>query len=52
MDPNEALEHLRQIARQAYLSAEVDTEETWAEIFLALDDWLSNGGFLPEDWQR
>lgn len=26
--------------------------EVVADLFRALDEWLSKGGFLPTDWQR
>jgi hypothetical protein len=53
MDPNETLRQLRQ------LFADID-EEVWdpleferaRDLFQALDGWISNGGFLPEGWQR
>lgn len=63
MDPNKTLADLRDYARS--LLDEVDRanktgvadfsspEEayTMAEQLEALDDWLSRGGFLPDDWQ-
>ena len=57
MDPNAALEALRDAMRR--YSAEDDeghdryvaaTEA--AEAAEALDEWLSNGGFLPSAWQH
>jgi hypothetical protein len=56
MDPNAALARLRDLAngidkendhgRLAYLA------EDMAVVFEGLDDWLSNGGFLPAEWRR
>ncbi len=49
MDPNEALETLR----EAYLEAnEYDQVGAVLETFNALDEWITNGGFLPDDWQE
>lgn len=52
MDPNETLKQLRT------LFAEVDTEvwdtqefERARDLFQALDQWISSGGFLPEAWR-
>lgn len=58
MDPNETLTKLREIKRR--IQANVDTgtplspadAPDMADLFEALDDWLSKGGFLPADWQR
>lgn len=54
MDPNEALENLR-----AFIGLVLDvgrytaeTVEAGAEAAQALDTWMSNGGFLPEEWAR
>lgn len=44
MDPNATLNALRE------LLAGDDGEV--AETFAALDEWLSNGGFLPDDWRK
>lgn len=62
MDPTEALTELR--ARTFYAQAhrddglefpDVDTEENYArivELILALDAWLTHGGFLPSQWTQ
>jgi len=56
MDPNQALAD----AREAYAlvnRTEDDAEdhlqalEDLAEAFRALDEWISQGGFLPSEWQ-
>jgi hypothetical protein len=45
MDPNKALSDLLDWAK--------DREDpVAADIFLALDSWLSKGGFLPDRWKR
>lgn len=58
MDPNTALENLRDAFNEMleanaqqdsdgfYIAAH-DAFEAWS----ALDDWMSTGGFLPEDWE-
>ena len=46
MDPNKALANLTNWAIE-----NADTDETAAQ-FLALDEWLSKGGFLPDRWKR
>lgn len=63
MDPNEALRVMRMFTRQILdradsLETANDYErqaldgESLAEHVQALDEWLSNGGFLPTDWQH
>jgi hypothetical protein len=49
MDPNETLQMLRQLAADARAS---EGYEPWASAFEVLDDWISNGGFLPDDWKQ
>lgn len=54
MDPNAALEQLREAIADAanpdqYTDREVAIEQI-AEFFEALDNWLTNGGFLPGAW--
>lgn len=56
MDPNEALKNSREAARLILDSpgSAVDDAvqgQTLAEAFDALDQWLSKGGFLPDDWK-
>ena len=49
MDPNAALAEAKEIL------ADRDVTDEYlprlADIFEALDDWLSKGGFLPDEWQ-
>lgn len=44
MDPNATLEQLREESRN-------NPDQDWTDLFLALDMWLTSGGFLPSDWQ-
>jgi len=53
MDPNVTLRQLRAaVSDMAGDEFEFDASAVGdaAELFEALDEWLSNGGFLPEDW--
>jgi hypothetical protein len=53
MDPNETLRLIRdQIIESDESGIEFYEPNYVAELFVALDDWLSNGGFLPEDWAK
>jgi hypothetical protein len=45
MDPTACLEELRSAVQAGDL-------KTAAELFEALDGWLSRGGFLPAQWDR
>jgi len=56
MDPNTALSTLRE-ARETFSNAEndetaLDAAQDMSEAVSALDEWLSKGGFLPEEWKR
>lgn len=60
MDPNEALRLARESANEV-ISARADDREDddprpndleLAEQFLALDEWLTKGGFPPADWDH
>ena len=61
MDPNVTLAELRQALKDAdhggdWETTEVPTMyvaalEVAAERAQALDEWLSNGGFMPEAWR-
>lgn len=54
MDPNETLRMLRLTIKQLRVDEDSDVWEAHAneicEYVEALDDWLTNGGFLPADW--
>lgn len=54
MDPNETLNDLRIMTRSVLNNGAESTSvvDDMAELFEALDDWLSKGGFLPDVWQR
>ena len=61
MDPNKTLETARGIVTDILMKGEEDyrdlrdlTEEAenLAEQFLALDEWLTKGGFLPGEWSQ
>lgn len=57
MDPNTALDRLRELARQLLDGNHIDDIAALAlavgacEQFEALDQWLSNGGFKPKEWE-
>ena len=48
MDPNETLRLIRQLIRG--IKSPNDDFYFLAEYVSALDNWLCNGGFLPNDW--
>jgi hypothetical protein len=45
MDPDAALSELREL-----MSAPLENAERIAELFSALDEWLTRGGFPPVSW--
>jgi len=54
MDPNQTLSRMRALAEHGVKTSNLG----WAdklelcELVLALDSWLSGGGFLPGRWER
>ena len=54
MDPESTLEELRDLVEQAFNNDEdpVVLANELATKFSELDDWLSKGSALPEDWDR
>jgi len=53
MDPNEALETIRNIVTQHYGGiARISDYEEMADLIAGLDNWLSTGGFMPAPWQE
>lgn len=50
MDPNAALDLLRDWAETALQYADQPQELDAAQAFADLDRWLSNRGFLPKAW--
>jgi hypothetical protein len=53
-DPTEHLRHLRYLARRLTTETNPDPIDArrMAELALEMDEWLSRGGALPDDWQR
>lgn len=54
MDPSEALEELRHLVQEVYEYAD-DPEflaTSIADKVRELDEWITSGGELPEDWQN
>jgi hypothetical protein len=48
LDPNDVLQDIRQQVSQRF----DDGQETSTDVdFAILDEWLSNGGFLPDAWK-
>lgn len=53
MDPNACLKELRKSYERILEDDESDLEaQQLAGLIDSLDHWLSNGGFLPKDWER
>lgn len=58
MDPNAALKMMRLRAEELLSGThtsndeEIDAGLELAEYACALDEWLTNGGFMPEDWKH
>jgi len=49
MDIDAAIERAREISKEDQSEFRDEIHEL-AELFLAIDGWLSKGGFLPKDW--
>ncbi|QDK03518.1 hypothetical protein SEA_LUCYEDI_84 [Mycobacterium phage Lucyedi] len=53
MDPNQTLEDIRlTLVDLERFGPCRDMVANLMDKVTALDEWLSNGGFLPRDWQR
>ncbi|AHG23865.1 HNH endonuclease [Mycobacterium phage EagleEye] len=53
MDPNQTLEDIKlTLADLERVGPDRDMVANLMDKVTALDEWLSNGGFLPSDWQR
>ncbi|QLF83651.1 hypothetical protein SEA_REDWATTLEHOG_148 [Gordonia phage RedWattleHog] len=52
MDPDQLLEAIQRNATQLTERHSAEQAETLAQDILALDEWLSKGGFLPKEWAR
>jgi len=51
MDPNEALKQIRLIINNLDEEGEKwDDTHKLKELFDGLDNWIANGGSLPDDW--
>lgn len=54
MDPNTALTDIRQLVKQ--YNSDGDWHQLDADLLVdrieALDKWITNGGFLPDDWKE
>jgi hypothetical protein len=51
MDPNETLRRIRELRSQPVSDADyLDLLQEVMELYNALDEWLSKGGFPPDDW--
>lgn len=51
MDPNEALRQIR-AAIDDWNEYEICDVESLITLVEGLDNWISGGGFLPNDWDR
>lgn len=63
MDPDAALARLRELLEPTKVDAMIEDTNTQngevesalteaAELFAALDSWMSKGGFAPGNWKR
>lgn len=53
MDPNSNLNEQLKLAASIVKDEEADADATrLAELVISLHEWIINGGFLPERWQR
>ena len=59
MDPNATLNEIRKMVAAYYMYVDSDDgylcRETALELcgkIEGLDQWISNGGFLPKDWEQ
>jgi hypothetical protein len=58
MDPNETIKQLRELAKRVLARADKGEEQDIydsieiAEKVQALDNWISDGGFLPSVWLK
>lgn len=53
MDPNANLKEVRELVEKSIYGAGLTPDEAnrLCDLIECLDDWLSHGGFLPQDWQ-
>lgn len=58
MDPNANLAELTQLSHKVLkdldnlAAVDLDEVERTCELFIALNEWLTKGGFLPTDWNK
>lgn len=54
MDPDACLKEIREILRSRPKDSDEYTSlmDRLVELVHALDEWLSNGGYMPESWQK
>ena len=52
MDPNATLDRIYEAIGNWERYRSSDHADELVEAILALDGWLTNGGFLPRDWNR
>lgn len=52
MDPNATLAQLREGINALDKRVDRYVLDRAVEMFQALDEWLSKGGFLPDDWHE
>jgi hypothetical protein len=57
MDPNKTLQDMRDLAEELLFGGPSghkleDLADLLAEATINLDEWLSKGGFLPDDWEE
>jgi len=50
MDPNATLELIREAIEEIKADNPTDRELDFIEAFENLDNWIKDGGFLPDDW--
>jgi hypothetical protein len=51
MDPNKTLEDIRRLLDLERETKLPENRSELSDLVDALDEWLSQGGFLPADWQ-
>lgn len=51
MDPNKTLAAIREILYEESEATQEEDLQNLCDLMESLDEWLSNGGFLPADWQ-
>lgn len=52
MDPNANLKEQLELAEKLQRTHAIDDCQRLAELVLALNEWIEQGGFLPESWSK